>query len=169
MDESQKAENFFLDSSETTNLPKSHNTDIMNQPKAKRFGSKHFSGRCLCGGIQFEFSSQPDWPHYCCCDDCQKWSGAPTVAWVDFPQVAFKLSDPQNLLRKFKSSPIAQRAFCSQCGSSLFAIDDDGKNMSVTITTLDRPNLHCPESVSYTSFAPKWFPHKKILPGEAGS
>jgi hypothetical protein len=117
----------------------------------------------LCGGIEFTFSAAPDWPHYCCCDDCQRWSGAPAVAWVDFPQSSFQLFDPQDLLRTFKSSPIARRAFCSRCGSSLFAIDDDGKNMSVTITTLDRPNPHQPESVSYTSFSPKWFPHKKIV------
>jgi hypothetical protein len=83
------------------------------------------------------------------------------VAWVDFPQTSFHLSDETGVLRKDKSSPIARRAFCSTCGTSLFAIDEDGKNMSVTITTLDRPNLHRPESVSYTSFAPKWFPHKK--------
>jgi hypothetical protein len=82
---------------------------------------------------------------------------------VDFPQSSFQLSDPQALLRTFKSTPIARRAFCSRCGSSLFAIDDYGQNMSVTITTLDSPNPHHPESVSYTSFSPKWFPHKKLV------
>jgi hypothetical protein len=123
--------------------------------------TKH-SGRCLCGGIEFEFSSPPNWPHYCCCDDCQKWSGAPAVAWVDFPQASFFISDEKGFLKKYKSSEITHRAFCSNCGSSLFAIDDNGKNMSVTITSLDKPNFHKPESMSYISFAPKWFPHRKI-------
>jgi hypothetical protein len=69
-----------------------------------------------------------------------------------------RLGDPEKLLRKHKSGGLAHRAFCSQCGSSLFAIDDDGKNMSVTITTLDRPNLHRPEAVGYGGMAPRWLP-----------
>ena len=135
----------------------------MKTPKSKQAKSSAYSGSCLCGGIKFIFDSQPNWPHYCCCDDCQKWSGAPAVAWVDFPQTSFHITDEQGYLRKFKSSPITHRAFCSHCGTSLFAIDDDGKNMSVTITTLDRPNLHRPESVSYTSFTARWFPHKELI------
>jgi hypothetical protein len=75
-----------------------------------------------------------------------------------FPQSSFGLGDPEKLLRKHKSGGLAHRAFCSQCGSSLFAIDDDGKNMSVTITTLDRPNLHRPEAVGYGGMAPRWLP-----------
>lgn len=136
---------------------------IMKKPKARRVIAKLYSGSCLCGSIRFAFDAAPDWPHYCCCDDCQKWSGAPAVAWVDFPQASFHLTDGNQFLKRFKSSPIAHRAFCSNCGASLFAIDDDGKNMSVTISALERPNLHHPESVSYTCFAPKWFPHKNLI------
>ncbi|MBU6182936.1 MAG: GFA family protein [Verrucomicrobia bacterium] len=135
----------------------------MKKPQAKRVSASSYTGACLCGGIRFTFHAEPDWPHYCCCDDCQKWSGAPAVAWVDFPQSAFHIDDEKAYLRRFKSSPIAHRAFCSNCGTSLFAIDDDGRNMSVTITSLDRPNLHRPESVSYTSFAARWFPHKELI------
>jgi hypothetical protein len=135
----------------------------MKKPQAKRVVARQYSGSCLCGSITFAFDSEPNWPHYCCCDDCQKWTGSPAVAWVDFPQSSFRLTDENGYLKKFKSSPIAHRAFCSHCGTSLFAIDDDGKNMSVTITVLDRPNIHRPESVSYTSFAAKWFPHRILI------
>lgn len=126
------------------------------------------TGKCLCGSIRFSFNAKPVWPHYCCCDDCQRWSGAPAVAWVDFPQSSFGIQDPNKLLKRYRSSPTSERAFCSKCGSSLFAIDDDGKNMSVTIVTLDRPNLHRPESVSYTTFAPRWLPLKALRKQEPG-
>jgi hypothetical protein len=136
----------------------------MKKPIARRVSSKTYPGRCLCGGVRFVFSAEPNWPHYCCCDDCQKWSGAPAVAWVDFPQAGFRVTRGSRLLRRFKSSPIAERAFCTRCGSSLFAIDDDGRNMSVAITALDRPNLHRPESVSYVQFAARWFPQARLVP-----
>jgi hypothetical protein len=116
-----------------------------------------YTGKCLCQSIRYEVSAPAEWPHYCCCDDCQKWSGAPTVAWVNFPQSAFTLHDEHLLLKKYRTSSIGQRAFCSACGSSLFYIDDDGKLISLVITSLDRPNLHRPESVSYKSMAPRWF------------
>jgi len=135
----------------------------MKTPKAGRIIAKSYSGGCLCGAVRFSFDATPVLPHYCCCDDCQKWSGAPAVAWVDFTQASFHLTDENQYLKKFKSSPIAHRAFCSNCGASLFAIDDDGLNMSVTISSLDRPNLHQPESVSYKSFAPKWFPYDNLV------
>jgi hypothetical protein len=130
---------------------------MIKKPSVGRL-TRATTGKCLCGRITFTFSAEPNWPHYCCCDDCQKWSGAPAVAWVDFPQSSFGLGDPENLLRKYKSGGLAHRAFCSRCGSSLFAIDDDGKNMSVTITTLDRPNLYRPEAVGYGGMAPHWLP-----------
>lgn len=128
----------------------------------KASSSTPTAGKCLCGSITYFFAAEPIWPHYCCCDDCQRWSGAPTVAWVDFPQSSFSLNDPNGWLKIYRSSSASQRAFCSQCGSSLFAIDDDGKNMSVTIVTLDRPNLHRPETVSYVTFAPRWLPIKAL-------
>lgn len=114
-------------------------------------------GRCLCGSIRYTLDAAPNFSHYCCCDDCQRWSGAPAVAWVDFPQNALKLEDNRKYLKMFRSSPVSQRAFCSNCGSSIFAIDDDGKNMSATIVTLDKPNSCHPGSVSYISYAPRWF------------
>ena len=104
---------------------------MTKKPSAGRV-TRATAGKCLCGGITFTFSAEPNWPHYCCCDDCQKWSGAPAVAWVDFPQSSFGLGDPEKLLRKHKSGGLAHRAFCSRCGSSLFAIDDDGPGFDET-------------------------------------
>ena len=46
----------------------------------------NYRGGCLCGHIRYSSSATPIRPHFCSCRMCQQWSGAPIVAWVDFPQ-----------------------------------------------------------------------------------
>ncbi len=85
---------------------------------------------------------------------------------MDFLQSSFKLDDAGGNLKFYRSSPASKRGFCGNCGSSLFVIDDDGRITSVMTVTLDRPNLHRPESVSYSSFAPRWLPVSALKPGK---
>ncbi len=44
-----------------------------------------FTGGCLCGQIRYTLAASPEFPHFCTCHMCQKWTGAPVVAWADFP------------------------------------------------------------------------------------
>lgn len=75
------------------------------------------TGSCLCGQVRFEI----DMPHistgYCHCRICQKFTGSAMSVWTAFParSVRFVGAEPHY----FKSSPIAERGFCKDCGSSL--------------------------------------------------
>lgn len=43
-----------------------------------------FDGGCLCNATTYIAKGEPQNPHLCSCTMCQKSSGAPTVAWVEF-------------------------------------------------------------------------------------
>lgn len=117
-----------------------------------------YSGGCLCRKIRYQLSGKPSFPHFCSCDDCQRWSGAPVVAWVDFPRESLVWLGTGGKPSIIKSSEQTSRGFCSSCGSSLSAWDNnsDSDSVSITISTMDDPNMIIPKSHSYPKMAPKW-------------
>ncbi len=82
------------------------------------------TGGCLCGGVRFTIKA--DTPHEkvmrpliaCHCEQCRKTSGTFVVATkVKTQHLAFQT---QATLVWYDSSQVAERGFCSRCGSSLF-------------------------------------------------
>ncbi len=75
------------------------------------------TGSWLCGSVRIEISLPPISTGYCHCRICQKFTGSAMSTWTAFPSagVSFPDKEPQY----FASSPIAERGFCSSCGSSL--------------------------------------------------
>ncbi|MEM9471839.1 MAG: GFA family protein [Pseudomonadota bacterium] len=119
---------------------------------------KVFSGGCLCGHIRFEAGGKPTFPHLCSCRMCQTWSGAPTVAWVEFPLSEFAWTGPGGQPSTFQSSEKTRRGFCVKCGSSLCALDDGYDKISLTIAVFDEPSLLVPgKQHSYKAAAPRWW------------
>ncbi|MGD1935159.1 MAG: GFA family protein [Candidatus Phaeomarinobacter sp.] len=58
----------------------------------------------------------------------------------------------------FQSSEKTQRGSCPSCGSSLCAVDEGYDRISVTVGSLDRPNLVVPdERHSFASARPRWW------------
>ena len=55
----------------------------------------NYEGGCLCGEMTYAVKSKPANPHLCSCTMCQKSSGAPTVAWVEFPLKSFEWKKKQ--------------------------------------------------------------------------
>jgi len=53
-----------------------------------------YTGGCACGRVSFSISGKASFPHFCSCNVCQRWSGAPVVAWVDFPLNALDWTGP---------------------------------------------------------------------------
>jgi len=97
-------------------------------------------GGCLCGKVRFEIWGEPAGVGYCHCRMCQLALGAPLNAWVAYEKrfVSF-LGDAPKI---YKSSPIAERAFCGNCGTSLYtdikAFEAAGY-YSIRLATLDNP------------------------------
>ena len=75
------------------------------------------TGGCLCGKVRYEVSANTLGSMLCHCRMCQRYSGAPMLEGSTFPADAFKLT--KGNLKVFKSSDIAKRSFCGDCGSPI--------------------------------------------------
>lgn len=115
-------------------------------------------GGCLCGNIRFIASGTPGRPHTCSCRMCQRHSGAPTLAWVEFPREAVRWTGPGGTPALWRSSEGSSRAFCPVCGSTLGAVDD-APVVALLVGSFDRPNRQAlrPTAHSYRSARPRWW------------
>ena len=75
------------------------------------------TGGCLCGAIRYEASEAPSKIGTCHCRMCQRWSGGPFTVDARFPSAALRFTQGEPKI--YRSSAIMERAFCSNCGSSL--------------------------------------------------
>ena len=75
------------------------------------------TGGCLCGAVRYQISASAIDVAYCHCRMCQRFTGGPTVAGAMFPIEAFRFT--QGGPKYYQSSPITERGFCADCGSSL--------------------------------------------------
>ncbi|CDM89238.1 GFA family protein [Xenorhabdus bovienii] len=117
-----------------------------------------YSGGCLCGHIRFIATGEAGNPHTCSCSMCQQHSGGLTLCWIEFPKAAVHWNGPGGVPSVFRSSDYSSRAFCSQCGSSLGAIDD-GPTVGLLLGNFDsknKKNLR-PVSHSFISSRPRWW------------
>ena len=78
-------------------------------------------GSCLCGSIHYTVAGPLSDFGYCHCQSCRKASGSAFGANAGVAACDLELSDPGQRLREFESSPGKFRAFCSHCGSPLYA------------------------------------------------
>ncbi|MEY4871935.1 MAG: hypothetical protein RLZZ563_1265 [Pseudomonadota bacterium] len=75
-------------------------------------------GACHCGAVQFEVDLPLRDVVACHCTQCRKVSGHFWAA-TSVPVSRFRVTEGRGL-RWFRSSPIAQRGFCGDCGATLF-------------------------------------------------
>ncbi|NBF10900.1 GFA family protein [Pseudomonas sp. Fl4BN1] len=117
-----------------------------------------YQGGCLCGQIRFEARGPAANPHTCSCKLCQRHSGALTVAWVEFPREQVSWTGPGGAPATYRSSDYSSRAFCSQCGSSLGAIDDE-PTIALLLGTFDSNNRKAlmPTHHSFSGKRPRWW------------
>lgn len=121
-------------------------------------------GGCLCGDIRFSATADPENPHFCSCRQCQRWSGAPVVAWVDFPAAALTFNGPAGEPAWYRSSAGAERGFCRRCGGTIAAREDRSDRIGVTTASLDDPNGPVPLRQSFPESAPVWL-RVGVMPG----
>ncbi|MBE8158171.1 MAG: GFA family protein, partial [Betaproteobacteria bacterium] len=78
---------------------------------------KILRGGCLCGAVRFALRPPLRPVVACHCGQCRKWGGHYVAATAVRPQNFVLLK--KDGLRWFRSSPAAERGFCSICGGSL--------------------------------------------------
>ena len=101
--------------------------------------SDRLTGGCQCGALRYEWLEKPTHSSVCYCRMCQKASGQPFMGLTGGKRE--NLQWTQGTLSIFKSSNMAERGFCRDCGTPLtYAFEGTG-NISVTINSLDDPAL----------------------------
>lgn len=80
--------------------------------------SQTVSGSCLCGGVCYEVDQFERGVIACHCSQCRKTSGHFVAATKATHENLRMISD--KTLKWYRSSEIAERGFCSECGSNLF-------------------------------------------------
>lgn len=112
-------------------------------------------GGCHCGYIRYEITGEPFDGDYCHCRDCQLTLGAPVSAWMDYKreQIRWATAEPT----EYASSETIRRGFCPKCGSSLsYRSTQYPEYLTLSIVSLDDPNLVRPNYHIFTDSAVKW-------------
>jgi hypothetical protein len=103
-------------------------------------------GGCLCGAVRYEIATGPQagvdpaalLGTYCHCSMCRKATGGGYATLLSIPREAVRWTKGSPTL--YRSSPIATRGFCRQCGSPLFYDGEAEKQLSLTAGSLDDPS-----------------------------
>ena len=75
-------------------------------------------GACHCGAVRFEVEGEIRDALACHCTQCRKVSGHFWAA-SSVPVAKWRVTEARGL-RWYRSSPVAQRGFCGECGAVLF-------------------------------------------------
>lgn len=99
------------------------------------------TGGCQCGAVRYRAVVDLSKVHYCHCRMCQRAAGnafallvpglRDEVAWTGEPAT-------------FRSSSVAARGFCRDCGTPLSFAYDGSRWMCVTLGSLDDPGACAP-------------------------
>jgi hypothetical protein len=100
------------------------------------------TGGCQCGAIRFAISAPPVKVSICHCRMCQKASGAPFASFADIDRENFTWT--RGKPAAFRSSSIAERDFCRDCGTPLSFRRIDGPRIEIMTGTFDRPDRVVP-------------------------
>jgi hypothetical protein len=101
------------------------------------------SGGCQCGAVRYALYAEPTNPHVCHCRMCQKAVGNYFAAFAGVPlaDFAWVKGEPGT----FKSSELAERGFCRDCGTPLSFRYIDRDRISVSLGSLDDPGCVPPQ------------------------
>lgn len=95
------------------------------------------SGGCLCGAVRFEVTGELRDVVLCHCAMCRKTHGH-IGAYTATNKGTLHLTESRGL-KWYRSSDIARRGFCGECGATLFWDRPKGDLTSIAAGTLDAP------------------------------
>jgi hypothetical protein len=119
-------------------------------PSPENAGEGWGEGGCLCGAVRYRIGVPPLWVAHCHCSMCRRAQGAAFVTWVGTAEARFSLESGADALRSYRSSPLATRSFCGQCGTPLlFQSSRWPGEVHVTLATLDDASGLAPQAHAY--------------------
>lgn len=96
------------------------------------------TGGCQCGAVRYALAATPK-STLCHCRMCQKAVGNvfAALSMIKKAELTWTKGEPA----VFRSSTVATRGFCRDCGTPLTFAYDDKDRMEVTTGSLDQPDI----------------------------
>jgi 4-carboxymuconolactone decarboxylase len=149
-----------------------HGSGVALEPMAARFpperareAAARHAGSCLCGSIRYEVEGQLGDFGFCHCRSCRKASGSAHAANAPVERARLQLVDAHGTLREFESSPGKLRAFCSACGSPLYAyLRESPDILRLRLGSLDTELTQQPRAHTFVSDKAAWEPLRDGIP-----
>ena len=117
------------------------------------------TGRCLCGEVRFEVSEPPVSASYCHCTRCQRRTGTAASAQVRIVLGSLRITAGEELVRAYEPEDGFPKVFCSACGSALWSLRPDTKEVAgVRMSAFDEDPGVRPSYRQYVAYAAEWEP-----------
>lgn len=100
--------------------------------------SEQHRGGCACGAVRFHFRGKPGPVVACHCSQCRRQTGL-YFASADVARDSLTI-DGMESVRWYQSSDVAERGFCSNCGSGLFWQRSGAPVVSILAGAFDQPS-----------------------------
>ncbi len=117
------------------------------------------TGGCLCGGVRFEITEALGRASYCHCTRCQRRTGTAASAQARVSPGSLRILQGKELVKYWQPPNGWAKAFCSECGSSLWSQSaDDDEVKGVRLGAIDGDPGVRPEYRQYVAYAAAWEP-----------
>jgi len=115
------------------------------------------TGGCLCGAIRYIVSKAPEDPLNCHCRMCRKAQGVAFRSRAAVKRSGLTITDGDDHLQAYPSSPGQWRTFCRTCGSPIITRFDDYPDcVGLALGTLDHAPGMTPRRHAYTDSRAPW-------------
>ena len=95
------------------------------------------TGGCQCGRVRYSVEIASDDAYFCHCRMCQRATGGVAAALKQVPRAAVTWTSIEP--ERYRSSPIAVRGHCRDCGTPLTYEGDGSNGMDLTLGSFDDP------------------------------
>ena len=117
------------------------------------------TGGCGCGAIRFEISEPLVAALYCHCTRCQRRTGCAAAVSARVAPGSFRLVAGEQLVGAWAPEGGLEKAFCSACGSALYARSPEGGEVvAVRMGAFDDDPGIRPGARQFVDYAAAWEP-----------
>ena len=117
------------------------------------------TGGCLCGGVRFEVTEPLLAAGYCHCTRCQRRTGTAAAASARVAPGSLRITAGEELIRSFDPPDGFKKAFCTACGSALWAQHpEDAELIAVRLGAFDGDPGVRPSYRQFVAYAAPWEP-----------
>ena len=105
--------------------------------------AEQMTGGCACGRVRYTVNVEDDDAYLCHCRMCQRATGSVSIAFKSVKQKDVQWKHEPDW---YDSSPIAERPYCRECGTSFgFRFKKGSENMDLTVASFDDPSRFKPK------------------------